>query len=160
MALFGLGTNIINADPVQQALARRQSGMPTVGVSGQMSGAAPGEMPPMEPKVTPGQTASPLPDPLAQMARSRGQMGQMTDADMARSSEVGQMTEADMARSAGGNPELEMIVKALIERMKQIGKAEMQQKQLAPTPSANDFQIPGIPNEMMMRNIGGGIGPV
>lgn len=152
MALFGLGTNIINADPVQQALARRQSGMPTVGVSGQMSGAAPGEMPPMEPKVTPGQTASPLPDPLAQMARAKGQVGQTP--------EIGQQTEADLQRNSGGNPELEMIVKALIERMKQIGKAEMQQKQLVPTPSANDFQIPGIPNEMMMRNMGGGIGPV
>lgn len=125
MALFGPGTNIIDTDPIQQALARRQSGMPANPVMEQKSGAFPGLSAPAEPKITPGQTSSPMPDTLAQMQRRAGQAGGV---------------------GVEPNSEMSMIIKALIDRMKQIGKAEEQGNQIAQPSPANDWEVPGPVN--------------
>jgi hypothetical protein len=57
---------------------------------------------------------------------------------------MGMATEADMGRTAEaagqGNPELTMIIKALIDRVKQIGKAEEQARQFSPMPPSPEPQ--------------------
>lgn len=141
MALFGPGTNTIGTDAISQALARRQQGMPTAPVMEQRSQAAPGEAPPVEPNITLGRTASPMPDTLAQMQQRAGQA-------------TGQ--PAQPAGQGGG--EIEMILRALIDRLKQIGKSEREVQQFRPQ-ATNDWEsnapIPGMNGQFRQP-----IGPV
>jgi hypothetical protein len=98
------------ADPIARALQRRSGGGQTTPVMNQMSGSAPGQQPPQNPNIPPG-AGSPYPDTLASMARRTGQS-------------VGGSASPGMGPATPPKSEAEIIVRALMDRLKALTRIE------------------------------------
>lgn len=104
------GNILQNSDPISRALERRAGGGTPTPALNQMSGSTPMQQPPQNPNVPQG-TSSPLPDTLAAMARRTGQS-------------IGGQASPGMGATPPPKTETEIIVRALMDRLKALTKLE------------------------------------